>query len=169
MVPAFVAYQYIEKSNSRPNGLSHLVSCSENGLIKCDLNCPRYSSEAFCRHTVAVALKNKTIRSFASALSQRNKKPTTSMPSQKIKRYVLRQKVPVQLRKPPLRSPEKLSSSTVINTAINISDISNTTVVYDLPKTNNLGIMTQFSSSFLQDILSNSLPGLPSSSSVKHH
>ena len=59
VMPAFTASQYIVKSYSRPNGLLHLVSCSENGLIKCDSNCPKYNSEGFCGHTIAVALKTR--------------------------------------------------------------------------------------------------------------
>ena len=59
VMPAFGASQYIVKSYSRPNGLPHLVLCCENGLIKCDSNCPRYKSEGFCGHTIAVALRNK--------------------------------------------------------------------------------------------------------------
>ena len=48
--------------------------------------------------------------------------------------------------------------------------ISNTTVVYETPKTNNLSIMKPFpSSSFFQELSRNPPPGLPSSSSVKHH
>ena len=42
-------------------------------------------------------------------------------------------------------------------------------MVYDPPKTNNLSIIRPFPSSFLQELLSNPPPGLPSSSSVKHH
>ena len=68
VMPAFGASQYIVKSYSRPNGLPHLVLCCHNGLIKCDSNCPRYNSEGFCGHTIAVALKNKIVQNFASAL-----------------------------------------------------------------------------------------------------
>ena len=102
VMPAFTASQYFVKSYSWPNGLPHLVSCCENGLIKCDSNCPRYNSEEFCGHTIAVALKNKTVQSFASALSKCNEKTTTSVASQKIKSNVVGRKVPVRIRKPPL-------------------------------------------------------------------
>ena len=56
-----MASQYFVKPYSRPNGLPTLVSCSENGLSKCDSNCHMYNSEGFCGNTVA--LKNKTIES----------------------------------------------------------------------------------------------------------
>ena len=79
VMPAFAASQYIVKSYSRPNGLPHLVSCCENGFIKCDSNCPRYNSEGFCGHTIAVALKNKTVQSSAFALTKCNEKTTTSV------------------------------------------------------------------------------------------
>ena len=46
--------QYLVKSYSRPNGLPHLVSHAENNLIKCDTSCPRYNSEGFCGHYIAV-------------------------------------------------------------------------------------------------------------------
>ena len=167
----FTASQYIVKSYSRPNGLPHPVSGCENGLIKrlIGSNCPRYHSEGFRGHTIAVALKNKTIQRFASALRKCNGKTTTSVASQKIKSNVFGCKVPVRIRKPPLGSSEKFSAPAVRNTAIKISDISNTTAIYDPPKTNNLSIMRTFPSSFLQELLSNPLPGLPSSSSAKHH
>ena len=42
--------------------------------VKCDSNCHRYNSEGFCKHTIVVALKNKTIESFASALCKCNEK-----------------------------------------------------------------------------------------------
>ena len=148
-MPAFAASQYIVKSYSRSNGLPHLIACCENGLNKCDSNCPRYNSEGCCGHTIAVALKNTTVQSFASALSKCNEKTTTSVASQKIKSNVVGRKVPVRIRKPPLGSPEKFSTPAVRNTAIKISDISNTTVVYDPPKTNNLSIIRPFPSSFL--------------------
>ena len=88
---------------------------------------------------------------------------------QKVKGNVVGRKAPICIRKPPLECPEKFSSSAVRNTAIKISDISNTTVAYDPPQTNNLSIMTPFPSSFHQELLSNPTPGLPSSSYVKHH
>ena len=153
VMPAFGASQYIVKSYSRPNGLPHLVLCCENGLIKCDSNCPRYNSEEFCGHTIAVALENKTVQSFASVLSKCNEKTATSVASQKIRSNVVGRKVPARIR----------------NTAIKVSDISNTIAVYDPPKTNKLSIMRPFPSSFLQELLSNPPPRLPSSSSVKHH
>ena len=56
------------------------------------------------------------------------------MASQKIKSNVAGCKVLVCIRKPPLGSPEKLSAPAVRNTAIKISDISNTTAIYDPPK-----------------------------------
>ena len=74
MMPAFGASQYIVKSYYRPNGLPHLVLCCENGLIKCDSNFSRYSSEGFCGHTIPVALKNKIVQSFASLVSKFNEK-----------------------------------------------------------------------------------------------
>ena len=74
VMPAFAASQYIVKPYSRPNRLPHLVSCCENGLVKCDSNCLRCNSEGFFGHTKAVALKNKTVQSFASALSKCNEK-----------------------------------------------------------------------------------------------
>ena len=150
-----------------PNGLPHFVSCSENGLILCDSNCLRYNSQGFCGHSIAVALKNKTIQSFTSALSKYNEE-TTSMASQKIKRNVVGCKVLVCFRKPPLVSPEKFYSSVVVNTAIKTSDTGKRTIVYDLPKTNNLNIMKPYPSWFLQELFSNPFPGLPSSSSVKY-
>ena len=148
-MPAFAASQYIVKSYSRSNGLPHLIACCENGLNKCDSNCPRYNSEGCCGHTIAVALKNTTVQSFASALSKCNEKTTTSVASQKIKSNVVGRKVPVRIRKPPLGSPEKFSNPAIRNAAIKISDIINTTVVYDPPKTNNLSIIRPFPSSFL--------------------
>ena len=97
------------------------------------------------------------------------RKATTSVASQKIKSNVVGRKVPTRIRKPPLGSPEKFSTPVVRNTAAKISDISNTTVVYNPPKANNLSIMRPFSSSFFQELLSNPPPGLPNFSSVKHH
>ena len=144
VMSVFVAFQYIVKSYSRPNRLPHLVSCSENGLIKCDSNCPRYSFREFCGYTIAVALKNKTIESFASAFSKCNKKTTASVASQKIKNNVVGRKAPFCIKKLPTGSLEKFSSSAVTNTAIKIFDISNTTAAYDPPKTNNLSFMTHF-------------------------
>ena len=114
-------------------------------------------------------MKNKTVQSFASALSKCNENTTTSVASQKIKSNGVGRKVPVRIGKPPLGSPEKFSTPAVRNTAIKICDTRNTTVVYDPPKTNNLSIMRPFQSSFLLELLSNPPPGLPSSSSVKHH
>ena len=102
LMPAFAASQYIVKSYSRSNGLPHLIACCENGLNKCDSNCPRYNSEGCCGHTIAVALKNTTVQSFTSALSKCNEKTTTSVASQKIKSNVVGRKVPVRIRKPPL-------------------------------------------------------------------
>ena len=128
-----------------------------DGLNKCDSNYPGYNSEGYFGHTIAVALKHTTVQSFASALSKCNEKTTTSVASQKIKSNVVGRKVPVRIRKPPLGSPENFSTPAIRNTAIKISDIINTTVVYDPPKTNNLSIIRPFPSSFLQELLSNSL------------
>ena len=119
--------------------------------VKCDSNCPRYNSEGFCEHTIAVALKNKTMESFASASSKCNEK-TTRVASQKIKSNVFGHKAPVRIRKPPLGSPEKFSSSAFTNTAIKISGISNTTAAYDPPKMNDVRIITSFPSSFLNHL-----------------
>ena len=63
--------------------------------------------------------------------------------SQKIKNNEVGCKAPVLIRKP-LGSPEKFLSSKLMTTAIKISDISNTTVAYDPPKTNNLSTMAYF-------------------------
>ena len=65
-----MASQCIKKWYCWPNGLPHFVSFSENGLILCDSNCLRYNSLGFCGHSIAVALKIKTIQSFSSALSK---------------------------------------------------------------------------------------------------
>lgn len=78
-------------------------------------------------------------------------------------------KVLVCFRKPPLVSPEKFYSSVVVNTAIKTSDTGKRTIVYDLPKTNNLNIMKPYPSWFLQELFSNPFPGLPSLSSVKYY
>ena len=93
----------------------------------------------------------------------------TRVALQKIKCNVVGCKTPVRIRKPPLGSPEKFSSSAVANVTIKIFEISNATVAHNPHKTNNLSIMTQFPSSFLQELLSSPPPGLSNSSPVKPH
>ena len=90
--------------------------------VKCDSNCPRYNSEGFCKHTIMVALKNKTIESFASALCKCNEKDNECGITEDQKQYVC-YKASGRIRKPPLGSPEKFSSSAFTNTATKISDI----------------------------------------------
>ena len=110
VMPAFADSQYIVKPYSRLNRLPHLVSCCENRLIKCDSTCPRYNSEGFCGHAIVVALKNKTVQSFASALSKYNEDTTTGVASQKIKSNVVGRKVRVRIRKPPLGSRKNVQT-----------------------------------------------------------
>ena len=47
VMPGFGISQYLAKSYSRPNGLSHLVFHAENNLMKCDVNCPKYNSKGY--------------------------------------------------------------------------------------------------------------------------
>ena len=47
VMPGFGISQYLAKSYSRPNGLSHLVFHAENNLMKCDANCPKYNSKGY--------------------------------------------------------------------------------------------------------------------------
>ena len=64
VMPSFGISQHLVKSYSRANGLPHLVSHTENNLIKCDANCPRYNSEGFHSPCIAVALKLKCLKSL---------------------------------------------------------------------------------------------------------
>ena len=94
VIPGFGISQHLVKSYSRPNGLPHLVSHAEINLIKCDANCPRYNSEGFCGHCIAVGLKLKFLKSFAYALGKCRNKTTTQLASQKIKNNIVGGKAP---------------------------------------------------------------------------
>ena len=144
--------------------MPHLVSRTENNLIKCDANCPRYNSEEFCGHSIALALKLKCLKSFAYALGKCWNKTTNQLVFQKIKNYIVGGKTPARVRKSLIGSSEKsfLSRSSIIaTTAVDTSryDVYFTSPANVQPMTNFTDRLAplQNQATFLQDVP----PGFP--------
>ena len=73
------------KSYSRPNDFPHNVNIDENGLIKCDFNCPRYNVDGFCSHAIAVSLQTKSLEKYGYVLSKcEERNGTAIVPLQEI-------------------------------------------------------------------------------------
>ena len=71
-------------SNSRPNDFPHYINIDGKGLIKCDSNCPRYNTDGFCSHQMAVSLQAKSPKKHACVLSKCEQRDATTTVSQKI-------------------------------------------------------------------------------------
>ena len=129
------------------------ISVSRMLKVKCDSNCPRYNSEGFCKHTIVVALKNKTIESFASALSKCNKKDNECGVTEDQKQCVWSQSTSSYQKTSSWKSWKIFIFSIHEYSYQNIWYLTYTTAAYDPSKMNDVSIITSFPSSFLNQLL----------------
>ena len=76
-------------------------------ILRCDSNCPRYNTDGFCSHAIAVSLQTNNLKNYACVLSKCEERNTAAIVSQKIDIKKVRRKSLARSRKKQIGSPKK--------------------------------------------------------------
>ena len=95
------------KSYSRPNDFPDNINIDEKGLIKCDSICPRYNTDGFCSHAIAVSLQTKSLKKYACIFPKCEERYATAIVSRKIDIKKIGRRSVARSRKKQIGRPEK--------------------------------------------------------------